>query len=87
MPHKHLPMPYRQWDPSPGLADRRARRRIIIFVVVILFGGVLLGAGRDLQTVLLTLLGVGLAAATIARWVIDDVPLPAIGSIYPGPRP
>jgi hypothetical protein len=78
------PVPYRQNDPSPQFGDRRTHRRIIIFVLVVVLGGVLVGTGRDLQTVVLTLLGVGLAAATIARWVIDDVPLPSVTSFEQG---
>ena len=80
------PGTYRQPDPSPGPGDRRTRRRIVIFIVVVILGGVLTGTGRDLETVILTLLGVGLAAATIARWVVDDGPLPAVGSIDLGQR-
>jgi hypothetical protein len=76
--------PYRQNDPSPGSGDRRIRRRILIFVVMIALGAVLVWSGRDLEAVLVTLLGVGLAAATIARWVIDDGPLPHPGSFLPG---
>lgn len=78
------PGPYRQNDPSPHWGDRRTRRRIVIFIVVVLLGGVLVWTGRDLETVVLTLLGVGLAAATIARWVIDDVPLPAVTAFEQG---
>ncbi|SNY72860.1 hypothetical protein [Paractinoplanes atraurantiacus] len=80
------PVPYRQSDPSPGPAERRTRRRIVIFVVVVILGGVLVGTGRDLEAVVLTLLGVGLAGATIARWVIDDVALPGVGSLDWGQR-
>jgi len=79
-----LPAPYRQNGPSPQLGDRRIRRRIIIFVAVVLLGGALAWEGRDLETVVLTLLGVGLAAATIARWVVDDVPLPSVTSFEQG---
>jgi hypothetical protein len=79
-----LPPPYRQNDPSPHWGDRRTRRRVIIFVIVVCFGGVLIWTGRELETVVLTLLGVGLAGATIARWVVDDVPLPGVTSLELG---
>jgi len=76
--------PYRQNDPSPGPGDRRTRRRIVIFVIVIVLGATFVWTGRDLETVVLTLLGVGLAAATIARWVVDDAALPNALAFLPG---
>jgi len=63
----------------PG-ADQRTPRRVVIFIVVLLFGATLLATGRSLESVLTTLLGIGLASATVARWVIDDAPLPGISS-------
>ncbi|GIF11709.1 hypothetical protein [Actinoplanes teichomyceticus] len=68
--------PYQQNDPSPGVGDRRGRRRVVIFVVVAFVGAALLATGSDLESVLLALLGLGLVAASVARWVVDDVPLP-----------
>jgi hypothetical protein len=69
--------PYRQDDPSPGGA-RRGGRRIFVFVVIVVFAGVELAAGAGLQTVLMTVLGVGLAGALVGRWVCDDGALPDV---------
>ena len=69
--------PHRQDDPSPG-GFRRRGRRVVVFIVVVLFAGFELYTGTDLQTVLLTVLGVGLAGAMVARWVCDDAPLPGV---------
>jgi hypothetical protein len=73
--------PYSQDDPSPGGGERHRKRRVIIFVIVLIFSGALLVAGRDLQTVLITVLSIGLAGATIARWVTGDGPLPTISAL------
>jgi hypothetical protein len=72
---------YRQNDPSPGGAHHRRGRRVFVFLVVVVFAAVELATGADLQTVLLTVLGVGLAGAVVARWVCDDAPLPSIARI------
>jgi hypothetical protein len=78
MSRKRAPQPYRQNDPSPGVTPQRYRRRIFILLLVVAAAAVLLATGRDLQTTLLTLLGVGLVAATVARWFDDDAPLPSL---------
>ncbi len=62
--------------PPDGQGDRRPRRRIVVFIIVLALGAALLGAGRDLQAVLLTLAGVGLVGAIVARWVVDGTGVP-----------
>ena len=68
----------RRGDPARGPGDRRPERRIVIFIVVVVFAAAMLAAGCSLQSVLATVLGVGLAGATIARWVVDGAPLPTL---------
>jgi drug/metabolite transporter (DMT)-like permease len=77
MSREMISPPYRQNDPSPG-GYRRRGRRVLIFIVILLLGIYLLVTGRDLQTVLITLISLGLASATVARWVADDGPLPSL---------
>jgi hypothetical protein len=50
-------------------------------VIVLVFSATLLWSGHDLETVILTVLSIGLASATIARWITDDAPLPRISSM------
>jgi hypothetical protein len=64
------------------VTPRRYRRRILILILVIAATALMLSTGRDLQTTLLTLLGAGLVAATIARWFEDDAPLPSLTSLF-----
>ena len=72
--------PYSQDDPSPG-SEQRRRRRVWVFVLTLLLGTALLLTGRDLQTVLITVAGLGLAGAMVARWVTDDGPLPTVAAL------
>lgn len=58
---------------STPLRDRRPTRRILIFILVVGYGGALSWTGQSVEVVLLTLLGVGFAGATIARWVVDGI--------------
>jgi hypothetical protein len=71
----------RRDEPGGKPGDRRAGRRIFIFIFVFFFAEAMFLAGYDLQTVLITLVGVGLAGATIARWVVDGVSLPSISML------
>jgi hypothetical protein len=73
--------------PRDWIVDRQMRRRLIIFVVVIVFGGALLASGQEIGSVLLVLTGLGLAGATIARWVVDGAPLPEIAGLVDGSAP
>ncbi|WP_433828262.1 hypothetical protein ACQP2E_02435 [Actinoplanes sp. CA-015351] len=59
---------------------------MIVFVVVIVCGGALLSSGTDAGAVLLILAGSGLVGATVSRWVVDDVRLPAITELPVGGR-
>ncbi len=78
---RKISYPYTQNDPLPGGRHIRRGRRVLVFVIVLFFGAGLLSAGYDLQTVLLTLLGLGLVSATVARWVTDDAPLPTLAAV------
>ena len=71
----------RRDEPGGKPGDRRSGRRILIFIFVFFFAEAMFLAGYDLQTVLITLVGVGLAGATIARWVVDGVSLPSISML------
>jgi hypothetical protein len=71
----------RRDDPGGGPGDRRSGRRIVIFIFIVFFAEAMFLAGYDLQTVLTTLIGVGLAGATIARWVVDGVSLPSLSML------
>jgi hypothetical protein len=73
----------RRDGPADRPGDRRSRRRIVIFIVVVVFAEAMFLAGCDLQTVLTTLIGVGLTGATIARWVVDGVSLPNLSMLLP----
>lgn len=68
-------------DPSPGRPTAGRGRRVRVFAVIVVFAGVELCTGHDLQAVLFTVLGVGLAGAMVARWVCDDAPLPSVTAL------
>ena len=73
------PTPPEWWDPRPATVRyHRPGWRVFVFLLVIICGCVLIRTGRGLETVLLTLFGVGLAAATISRWVTDEGRLPSL---------
>jgi type IV secretory pathway VirB2 component (pilin) len=63
------------------LRNRPPVTRIVIILIVVTCGAGLLGAGQDLSTVLLTMLGLTFAGATVARWVLDGIPLPPPGAL------
>lgn len=70
---------------TQSYSKRRLRWRVLVLILVFGCAAVLLGTGRDLATALLTLFGVGLAGVTIARWVVDGAPLPALSAVL-GPE-
>ncbi len=72
------------WLPLPGtLRDRQQARRLLILIIVIVCAGGLIWTGRSLETVLITVLGVGFAGTVVARWVVDGAPLPFPASVLP----
>jgi hypothetical protein len=82
-PRVNLPIPWQ--CPAPGkepttVRDRRAGWRITVLVLVLVPGLLLICSGRDLPTALTAVAGLGLAGATVAGWLLDGVPLPAIGA-------
>ena len=73
------PAPPEWWDPRPAAVRYHPPGwRVFVFLFIVICGSVLLWTGRGLETVLLTLAGLGLTAATIARWVADGGRLPAL---------
>ncbi|MCU7726673.1 hypothetical protein ODJ79_23320 [Actinoplanes sp. KI2] len=49
-------------------------------MLVLVPGLLLICSGRDLPTALMTMAGLGLAGATVAGWLLDGAPSPAIGT-------
>ena len=73
------PTPPEWWDPRPATVRyHRPGWRVFVFLLVVIFGCALIQSGRSLEAVLLTLFGIGLVAATIARWVADGGRLPSL---------
>jgi hypothetical protein len=74
-----LPTPPEWWDPRPAAVRyHRPGWRVFVFLFIVICGVVLIWTGRGLETVVLTLAGIGLTAATVARWVADGGRLPSL---------
>jgi hypothetical protein len=83
VPRVNVPIPWQCPVPAKEPAtvrDRRAGWRIIVLVLVLVPGLLLIGSGRDLPTTLTTIVGLGLAGATVAGWLLDGAPLPVAGA-------
>jgi hypothetical protein len=84
VPRVYWPIPWQCPVPikePTTVRDRRVGWRIIVLVLVLIPGVLLIRSGRDLPTALMTMAGLGLAGSMVARWLLDGVPLPAIGAL------